>query len=61
MVSSKMVSSLLGRLFVAALIVFLVSLTIHNAYSRLTMQLFTERFHIRIDMGRSLSFWAARE
>lgn len=46
--------------FVAALIVFVLTLTIYNVYSRYTISLFVRRFHVRVDMGSELSIWAAR-
>jgi hypothetical protein len=51
----------LGRRLLAIIVVFVLSLQIHNAYSRLTIHVFANRFHVRLDMGKELSFWAARE
>jgi hypothetical protein len=50
-----------GRGMIATFIVFLLSLTVYNIYSRLIMQAFNKQLHVRIDMGRNLDLWAARE
>ena len=51
----------LGRRIAAAVIVFVLVLTVNNIYSRMTIERFVRRFHIRIDMGSELVLWAARE
>lgn len=49
-----------GRALLAFILVFGLSLTIYNVYSRLTIQRFTLHLHVRIDTG-DLTLWAARE
>lgn len=44
-----------------ALVVFLLTLSMYNAYSRLTIQQFTSKFHVRVDLGDDMALWAARE
>jgi hypothetical protein len=51
----------IGRGLLAAVLVFVISLTIYNAYSRLVIRKFYERLHVRVDTGKDLSVWAARE
>jgi hypothetical protein len=51
----------LGRRLIAVVVVFVLALTIHNAYSRMTVHIFANRFHVRLDIGKELAFWAARE
>lgn len=49
-----------GRSLLAFILVFGLSLTIYNIYSRLTIQRFNRHLHVRIDTA-DLTLWAARE
>jgi len=51
----------IGRGLLASVIVFILALTIYNAYSRLVVRKFYERLHVRVDTGKDLAVWAARE
>jgi hypothetical protein len=48
-------------ILLTATFVFLVTVTIYNAYSRLLIQRFTRKLDVRIYMGNQLQAWAARE
>jgi len=45
----------------AAFFVFLVTLTVMSAYSRLTINRFVRQLDVRVDMGSRLSGWASRQ
>lgn len=44
----------------AGIIVFLLTLTIYNVYSRIFVDRVSQRLHVRIDSGRELSVWAGK-
>jgi hypothetical protein len=48
-------------ILLTALFVFLLTVTIYNAYSRLLIRRFTKTLDVRIYMGNQLQAWAARE
>jgi hypothetical protein len=48
-------------ILLTAIFVFLLTVTIYNAYSRLVIQRFTRKLDVRIYMGNQLQAWAARE
>jgi hypothetical protein len=50
-----------GRGLTAVVIVFLLALTVYNTYSRLVVVRFVQQLGVRIDMGRALVTWAARD
>ncbi len=51
----------LGKSVFAIVVVFLIALITFNMYSHLVIHRFTANLHVRIDMGRELSMWAARQ
>ncbi len=50
-----------GRGLLGVVLVFVLSLTVFNTYSRLVIRRFTTRLHLRIDAAYELALWAARE
>ncbi|MFN8376068.1 MAG: hypothetical protein U0694_24735 [Anaerolineae bacterium] len=44
----------------AGMLVFLLTLTIYNAYSRIFVDRVSQRLHVRIDSGRELAVWAGK-
>lgn len=46
---------------VAGLLIFFISLTIYNIYSRLVIQRFSRALDVRVDMTGVLGAWAARQ
>lgn len=45
----------------AALLIFIIALTIYNIYSRLVIQRFSRALDVRVDITSVLSAWAARQ
>ena len=50
-----------GAITFAGLLVFLVTLTVMSAYSRLTINRFVRQLDVRVDMSSRLSGWASRQ
>ena len=46
---------------IAALLIFFITLTVYNVYSRLVIQRFSRRLDVRVDMSGVLGAWAARQ
>mgnify|MGYP000279978193 CR=1 FL=1 len=44
----------------SGIIVFLITLTIYNAYSRFFIERVSQRLHVRIDTGHELAVWAGK-
>ncbi|MEQ8677735.1 MAG: hypothetical protein RLP44_04005 [Aggregatilineales bacterium] len=50
-----------GRGIFAGLVLFLITLTVYNAYSRLVISRFNHDLHARLNMGHDYSLWASRQ
>ena len=48
-------------LMIGMVVMFFVTLTIFNIYSRWVMQRFNRVLDVRVDMGRQLALWASRQ
>lgn len=50
-----------GRGLLAAALVFVFALTVHNVYVRLVIRRLRARFGVRVDLGDDMALWASRE